>query len=104
MRLQITMDQNTDIMVFGEDDPPFGYSFSKQSLIARIRPSLAEIDDVMADSPHRSYGRRHNVGISKEPHLFGGDLQTFRSRCFTQACGVQQTGVDICRLEHRIRF
>jgi len=80
MRLQITMNQDSDIMVLGENDPPFGDSFSKQSLIARIRSSLAQIDDIVASSPHRPHGLRHNVGIRKEAHLFRGDRQTFRSR------------------------
>jgi len=80
MRLQITMDQDTDVRVLGENDPPSGDSFSKQSLIARIRPSLGEIDDIVADSPHCLRGPRHNVGSCKEAHLFRGNRLTFRSR------------------------
>ena len=62
------MDQDADIMVFDDDDPRFGHGFSKQSLIARIRRSLTQIDDIVAGSPHCAHGRRHNVGIGEEAH------------------------------------
>ena len=68
MRLEITMDQDTDVLVLGENDPPFGNGFSKQSPVARICRSLTQIDDIVAGSPHCAHGRRHNVGIGEEAH------------------------------------
>jgi len=41
MQLQITMHQDADIMVLGENDPSFGNGFSKKSLIAGIGRPLA---------------------------------------------------------------
>ena len=41
VRSQITVDQCADIMVLGENDPPFGDRFSKQSLIAWVGRPLA---------------------------------------------------------------
>jgi hypothetical protein len=41
VRLSITVNQNTDIMVLGENNSTFGDCFSEQSLIARIGRSVA---------------------------------------------------------------
>ena len=65
MRFPITMDQHADIMILGENDPPFGDSFSQQSPITRIRRSFAEIDDVVAGSAHIVDSLRHDVGIGE---------------------------------------
>ena len=62
------MDQDANIMVLGENDPPFYDSFSKQSVIARIHRSLAEIDDIVPNSPQRVHGLRHDIGIGEETH------------------------------------
>ena len=74
------MDQDANIMVLGENDPPFYDSFSKQSVIARIHRSLAEIDDIVPNSPQRVHGLRRDIGIGEERTLLRGDRQTFRSR------------------------
>ena len=80
MRLPITIDQYTPSLtlprdrgrvsegVFGENDPPFGNGFSKQSSVARICRSLAQIGDVVAGNPHRQHGLRPNVGIDEKAH------------------------------------
>jgi len=48
-------------MVLGEKDPPFGDSFSKQSRIAGIRRSLAQINDIVPGGPHCVDSLRHDV-------------------------------------------
>ena len=74
------MDQDANIMVLGENDPPFYDSFSKQSVIARIHRSLAEIDDIVPNSPQRVHGLRRDMESARKRTLLRGDRQTFRSR------------------------
>ena len=55
-------------MVLGNDDPPFGDSFSKRGPVARIRRSLAQIDGIVAGSSHCVHGLSDNVEIGEQAH------------------------------------
>jgi hypothetical protein len=80
MRFPIAMDQHADIMILGENDPPFGDSFSRQSPITRIRRSFAEIDDVVAGGRISRTACATMLESARKRTLFRGDRQTFRSR------------------------
>jgi hypothetical protein len=86
--------------VFGENDPPFGNGFSKQSSVARICRSLAQIGDIVAGSPHRL---RHNVGIDEKALRYLAAIVR-PAAALTHSDARRKTGVDIRRLEHGIRF
>ena len=74
------MNQNADIMVLGENPSPFGDSFSKQSLIARIGRSLAQRDDIVAAARIAWTACATMLESARKRTLFRGDHQTFRSR------------------------
>jgi len=66
--VEITMDQSPDIVVLGDKDPPLGGSFGKENLIAGVRGSLANIDNVVAGIPHGAHSLRNDIGIGEKAH------------------------------------
>lgn len=71
MRMYISMDKRTDVMVFGEKYPPSGGSFRQQGFIAWIDRSLGCINDIVTNSPHRANRQRHDIGIGEQAHAIG---------------------------------
>jgi hypothetical protein len=81
MRFPIMMDQHADIMILGENDPPFGDGFQP------AEPDHPDPPFVRRDRRRRGRQRRISrtacatmLESARKRTLFRGDRQTFRSR------------------------
>jgi len=63
----VAVDQRADAEILGKNYPPVGYRFS-QSMIARVCPPPADLQDVVTSCPHRAHGLRDDVGVREEAH------------------------------------
>jgi hypothetical protein len=58
MRMQVAMDQDTDIVILRQEDAPPRGGFGQQRLIARVRRPLGGTNDIVAGISHGAHGLR----------------------------------------------
>ena len=65
VRFRIAINQRANVVVFGDEYPPFENGLRQKQFIAGVNRALGRISHIVACNPHCANRLRHDVGIGK---------------------------------------
>ncbi len=95
--------ERADVVIFRDEDTTIGQGLRQQRCIARIVRPFGGIENIVPVAAQSVNGRRDDVRVGEQPHLFRGHGEPICVGALSQARAVEQAGVNICGFQHRIR-